>query len=99
MADPADFDKFRDSMTRMALAMRPAMQKLGERFATAAKLLDKAMWTAYRQSGAIYGDTRDGRARWLEEMAKIQRLRAEADEIETWHASARALKAKMEDKA
>lgn len=64
-----------------------ALQRFGKAYATvlrervvpALRAFDEAVWKAYRQAGAPYGDTADGRQRWVEEVGRAQRAAADAE--------------------
>ena len=62
-------------------AMRPAM----EAFTEAVKGMYTAVYGEYVARGAIYGETDEGFARWLEEIGEINRLETKARRLRQQH--------------
>ncbi|MCA9872174.1 MAG: hypothetical protein KC441_00905 [Anaerolineales bacterium] len=63
------------------VAFRPVMEKFAEK----ARELHAIVYQEYVAQGAIYGETDEGFARWLEELAEINRLEAEAQRLRQSH--------------
>lgn len=84
-------------MASTYVAMMPTLRSLGERYATAGRFIDKAMWTAYRGAGSVYGDSADSRDRWLREVEQIAQLRQQARDLETQHAALRRIAEKRRE--
>lgn len=56
-----------------------------EKFAEAAKQMYDAVYRHYLEHGAIYGETPEGFARWLEELGELARLEEAARRIRQRH--------------
>lgn len=74
-----------DAMVEFGRAAGVALEVALANMAALCQELDAAMRAAYESAGMPYGDSDVGMERWLRERARIERLRAEADEMEGWH--------------
>ena len=63
------------------IAMTPIIEAIGQ-FCEAFR---EIAWEAYLEAGAPYGEIHDGMWRWLRELAKAERLKWEAEQIELRH--------------
>jgi hypothetical protein len=58
--------------------IQPVFSQIAEVFQT----IHQAIWTAYLEDGAIYGENNEGMWRWLRERKEIESLREKADRME-----------------
>lgn len=75
-------ESFKQFEDKMVAAFSIFVDELNESFLPAIKRFYDALYQAYIDHGAIYGETPEGCYRWLRELAEINGLRAEAEYIE-----------------
>lgn len=88
----ASMSAFVDGLNKTFAAVAEALKPTMDAVLKAAETISAALWQAYRDEGAIYGDTQEGLQRWMDEQMKINRLRAEADRLEQYHEGLRQFK-------
>ena len=86
-------DAFRD----MAKAILPPLRRLGEQIAVVGQRIEEITDDAYRKAGQPFGESSESKWRWLRECARAEQLRAEADEIESWHRALALIREKRGD--
>lgn len=72
--------------------MSEYIQEIAADVLRAGQAIYDALYSAYLEDGAIYGETQDGMLRWINERNQIARLRCEADDIEHRQAMIRDFK-------
>jgi hypothetical protein len=76
---------------KLTEALQPTFQVV----AAVAEHVSNVLWEAYREDGAIYGETQEGFLRWMKEKAEIEHLRMQAECIEQHQAMIRDFKQQL----
>ncbi len=84
------------SFRATAAALLPTLRAFGDQLEVIGRAVEEVTEKAYEDAGRPFGRSREGKLRWLEERALAERLRAEADEIESWHRALAILREKRE---
>lgn len=98
----AAIEKFRLDMARplheFAETLRHSMTPVMKKFVEAMNQMYGVVYQHYLDCGAIYGETPEGFARWLEELGELARLEEEARRIRQAHEDLADLKRLVEGK-
>ena len=85
-------------MVQAFQAIAEALQPVFKDVLTVLQTLNDAVYAAYLEDGAIYGETQDGMLRWLREQDEIARLRMQAERIVQHQEAIRSFKRMLADK-
>jgi hypothetical protein len=80
-----DLQKIANGATEFGQIVLDILRPISDRFVAMGQEIMDAMYAAYVADGAIYGETREGMLRWMEETNEIARLRGEAQRMEDHH--------------
>ncbi len=97
MNDLQKLQQATESVREGLLGIGRALQPAVERFGKAAHILYDAMWNAYRQAGAPYGETEEGLQRWIQEEGEKARAREEATRREAWEAGLNKIRQRVRE--
>ena len=85
-------EQLRGGLERMARVVGAYAQRVGPILGEFARKVHAAMWQAYRNAGMPYGESEEGLMRWAREASEANRLRDEAERIESMHATCALLR-------
>lgn len=98
MTSESDVERLKRAGIAMAEALRPAMETMSGAIVRVGETIERLFERAYAEAGKPYGESREAMMRWVEEVGRIARLRAEADELEAWHRGLALTRAKIESR-